>query len=324
MMKAKGKRQKAKGKNKSRQRSNTFFAMVVGCIGIWGQNSLLLPFAFCLLPFAFSFSVQAQGVYPQNSRQGAPPVESKPRILKDVGIDQRLGEQLPLDLTFRDEQGDTVRIGDYFKDRPVILSLVYYECPMLCHEVLTGLTRSIEQLSFSVGQEFEIVTVSFDARETPAMAQKQKDSYINWYKRAGASEGWHFLTGDQQEIDRLTAAVGFKYDYDEQTKQFAHASGIMALTPGGKLARYFYGVEYQPKDLRLGLVEASENRIGSAVDQILLYCYHYDPTTGKYGPVVMNILRLAGIATLLAMAAMFFVMRRRNAARLREQAGGVL
>ncbi|HET8675955.1 MAG TPA: SCO family protein, partial [Blastocatellia bacterium] len=190
----------------------------------------LLPLASCLLP-----SSAAQGVYPQNSRQGAPPAESKPRVLKDVGIDQRLGEQAPLDLTFRDEHGETVRIGDYFKDKPVILSLVYYECPMLCHEVLTGLTRSFEQLSFSVGKEFEVVTVSFDARETPEMARKQKDSYINWYKRAGASEGWHFLTGDQQAIDRLTEAVGFKYAYDEETKQFAHASGIMVLTPGGKL-----------------------------------------------------------------------------------------
>lgn len=287
------------------------------------RNKLLI-LAACLAPFAFSFAARAQGIYPQNSRQPAPAAESKPRVLKEVGIDQRLGEQAPLDLTFRDEYGVTVRLGDYFKQKPVILSLVYYECPMLCHEVLTGLTRGFEQLSFSVGQEFEVVTVSFDARETPEMARKQKDTYINWYKRAGASEGWHFLTGDQQAIDRLTEAVGFKYAYDEETKQFAHASGIMVLTPGGKLARYFYGVEYQPKDLRLGLVEASENRIGSAVDQILLYCYHYDPTTGKYGPVVMNILRLAGIGTLLAIAVMFVIMYRRNTARLREQAGGIL
>ena len=322
-MKAKGKRQKAKGKS----------LLTMSLVGFWllRENArrlfnarLLLPFAFCLLPFALSLTVYAQGIYPQNSRQPAPAAESKPRVLKEVGIDQRLGEQAPLDLTFRDEHGDAVRLGDYFKQKPVILSLVYYECPMLCHEVLTGLTRSFEQLSFSVGQEFEVVTVSFDARETPAMASKQKDTYINWYKRAGATEGWHFLTGDQQAIDRLTEAVGFKYAYDEDTKQFAHASGIMVLTPGGKLARYFYGVEYQPKDLRLGLVEASENRIGSAVDQILLYCYHYDPTTGKYGPVVMNILRLAGIATLLVIAVMFVIMYRRNTARLREQAGGIL
>jgi protein SCO1/2 len=286
--------------------------------------------ALCAMFFFFALAspslAPGQGIYPQNARQGAPPAESKPRILKDIGIDQRLNEQLPLDLTFRDELGQTVRVGDYFKGKPVILALVYYECPMLCHEVLTGLTRSFEQLSFSAGDEFEVVTVSFDARETPAMAQRQKDSYLNWYKRAGASEGWHFLTGDQPSIDRLTEAVGFKYAYDDETKQFAHASGIMVLTPGGKLARYFYGVEYQPKDLRLGLVEASENRIGSAVDQILLYCYHYDPTTGKYGPVVMNILRVCGVVTLLAMAAMFIVMRRRNIARtrMREQAGGIL
>ncbi|HJQ67899.1 MAG TPA: SCO family protein [Blastocatellia bacterium] len=278
----------------------------------------------CLFTFVayLSPTVAAQGIYPQNARQPAPPAESKPRVLKDVGIDQRLGEQLPLDITLRNENGEPVRLGDFFKEKPVVLSLVYYECPMLCHEVLTGMTRSFEKLSFSVGKEFEVVTVSFDARETPESARRQKDSYLSWYNRAGASEGWHFLTGDQQAIDRLTEAVGFKYAYDEDTKQFAHASGVMVLTSGGKLARYFYGVEYEPKDMRLGLVEASENRIGSPVDQILLYCYHYDPTTGKYGPVVMNILRLAGIITLMAIALLFVVMYRRNTARLREQAEG--
>ena len=287
------------------------------------RNRLLL-FAFCLLPFALSSVAWAQGSYPQSPMPSAPPENSRPKVLNDVGIDQRLGEQLPLDVNLRDEAGRDVRIGDYFKDRPVILALVYYDCPMLCHEVLTGLTRSFEQLNFSVGKEFEVVTVSFDPRETTQMAVREKEKYISWYKREGAAEGWHFLTGDQQSIDRLTRAVGFKYAYDEQTKQFAHASGVMLLTPQGKLARYFYGVEYQPKDMRLGLVEASENRIGSAVDQILLYCYHYDPTTGKYGPVVMNMLRAAGVFTLLAIGLLFVFMRRRNVARAREQAGGII
>ena len=284
----------------------------------------ILLLTFCLIPFALSSVAWAQGSYPQSPMPSTPPASSKPKVLDDVGIDQQLGGQLPLDLAFRDETGRDVRIGDYFRDRPVILALVYYDCPMLCHEVLTGLTRSFEQLNFSVGKEFEVVTVSFDARETPQMAVREKNNYINWYKREGAAEGWHFLTGDQPSIDRLTQAVGFKYAYDEQTKQFAHASGVMVLTPQGKLARYFYGVEYQPKDMRLGLVEASENRIGSAVDQILLYCYHYDPTTGKYGPVVMNMLRVAGVFTLLAIGLLFVFMRKRNIARLREQAGGII
>jgi protein SCO1 len=322
-MKAKGKRQKAKGKSLFAMRFLLQNSLINEC-RIASCARLFLPFAFCLLPFALSSISFAQGSYPQSPMPSAPPPTSKPKVLEDVGIDQRLGEQVPLDLTFRDETGRDVRIGDYFKEKPVVLALVYYDCPMLCHEVLTGLTRSFEHLNFSVGKEFEVVTVSFDARETPQMAVREKDNYINRYKRAGAADGWHFLTGDQQSIDRLTQAVGFKYAYDEETKQFAHASGIMVLTPQGKLARYFYGVEYQPKDLRLGLVESSENKIGSAVDQILLYCYHYDPTTGKYGPVVMNMLRLAGVITLLAIGALFVVMRRRNTARLREQAGGII
>jgi protein SCO1/2 len=288
------------------------------------MKKIFLLSAFCFLIFASASAARAQGSYPQSPMPAAPPESSKPKVLNDVGIDQRLGEQLPLDVGLRDEAGRDVRIGDYFKDRPVVLALVYYNCPMLCHEVLTGLTRSFDQLNFSVGKEFEVVAVSFDARETPEMAVREKEKYISWYKREGAAEGWHFLTGDQQSIDRLTRAVGFKYAYDEQTKQFAHASGVMVLTPNGKLARYFYGVEYQPKDMRLGLVEASENRIGSAVDQILLYCYHYDPTTGKYGPVVMNMLRVAGVFTLLAIGLLFVFMHRRNVARLREQAGGTI
>jgi len=189
--------------------------------------------------------------------------------------------------------------------------------------VLNGLTGSMDTLSFDIGKEFEVVTVSFDPRETPELARDKKETYIKWYKRPGAAEGWHFLTGDKHEIDKLAAAVGFRYRYDPATNQFAHASGIMLATPEGKLARYFYGIEYAPRDLKLGLIEASENKIGSPVDKLLLYCYHYDPASGKYGPVVMKLIRLGGAATMIGFVAMVFWMRRRNMMRQSGAGGGV-
>lgn len=280
-------------------------------------------FVVCLLPLTFSGLVFAQAW-----GQGPPPMSSettsdgKPRVLEDVGIDQKLDTQLPLDLIFRDESGATVRLGDYFGKRPVVLSLVYFNCPMLCNQVLNGLTGSMDTLSFDIGKEFDVVTVSFDPRETPELAREKKETYIKWYKRPGAADGWHFLTGDKHEIDKLAAAVGFRYHYDPATNQFAHASGIMLATPQGKLARYFYGIEYAPRDLKLGLIEASENRIGSPVDKLLLYCYHYDPAAGKYGPVVMNLIRLGGAATMIGFVAMVFWMRRRTAVRQRVELGG--
>ncbi|HET9533476.1 MAG TPA: SCO family protein [Blastocatellia bacterium] len=254
-------------------------------------------------------------------QQGSAP-GGKPKVLQDVGIEQRLNEQLPLDVTFRDETGREVRIGDYFGSKPVVLALVYYNCPMLCNQVLNGLVSSLRILSFDAGKEFNIVTLSFDARDTTELAMSKKEQYVKRYDRAGATEGWHFLTGDQQSIDRITEAVGFKYAFDPDTGQFAHASGIIVLTPQGKLARYFYGVEYYPKDLRFGLIEASENRIGNPVDQLLLYCYHYDPMTGKYGAVVLNIMRLAGLVTVVALVAFFIIMRRRDPARAGLRTGG--
>jgi len=246
---------------------------------------------------------------------------NRPAVLDEVGIDQKLNEPVPLDLEFRDETGKTVQLRDYFGEKPVVLSLVYYECPMLCTMVLNGLLRSFRALTFDVGKDFTVVTVSFDPRETPALAAAKKKTYIEGYGRPVAADGWHFLTGDEASIKRLTQAVGFRYVYDEETKQFAHASGIMVLTPQGKLARYFYGIEYAPKDLRLGLVEASAGKVGSPVDQVLLYCYHYDPQTGKYGVVIMNVLRLAGGATVLILGAFMFVMFRRDR-RLRIENGG--
>ena len=235
-----------------------------------------------------------------------------PPMLREVGIDQKLGAPLPLDLAFRDENGETVRLQHYFGERPVILAFVYYECPMLCTQVLNGLLENLKTLSFDVGKQFEVVTVSFDPGETPTLAAEKKAGYLKQYARAGAEQGWHFLTGDTAAIRQLTNAAGFRYKYDLATDQFAHASGIMVITPQGKIARYFYGIEYPARDLRLALVEASENKIGSLVDQVLLYCFHYDPSVGKYGLVIMNVLRLAGIATVMALGTFMIVMFRRD------------
>jgi protein SCO1/2 len=236
-----------------------------------------------------------------------------PKALNNVGIDQKLNEQLPLDVVFRDEMGREVRLGEYFNHgRPVLLSFVYYECPMICNEVLNGLAGALKTLSFDVGKEFDVVTVSLDARETPELAAAKKASYMARYNRAGAEKGWHFLTGDQKSIDALTQAAGFRYAYDDATKQFAHASGIMLATPDGRLARYFFGIEYAPKELRLSIIEASEHKIGTPVDALLLYCFHYDPTTGKYGLAIMNVVRLGGVLTVIGIIAFLILMRRRN------------
>ena len=231
----------------------------------------------------------------------SPPANVRPPGLKNVGIEQHLNEQIPPELTFRDENGKPVRLADYFGKKPMILNLVYYQCPMLCGEVLSGLESALRVLKFDVGDQFDVLTVSFDPRETPAMATAKKTEFLKRYGRPGAAQGWHFLTGPQQSIDALTKAAGFQYEYDAKSGQFAHTTAIMVLTPEGRIAQYYYGVEYAPKDLRLGLIQASQNKIGNLVDQVLLYCYHYDPATGKYGAVVMRILRLAGAATILTL-----------------------
>lgn len=254
----------------------------------------------------------------QGMTQGimSPPATVRPPGLKNVGIEQHLDEQIPANLTFRDETGKVVRLRDYFGKRPMILNLVYYRCPMLCGEVLIGLESALRALKFDVGKEFDVITVSFDARETPEIAAAKKAEYLKRYGRPGAAQGWHFLTGPQESIDVLTKAAGFQYQYDSKTGQFAHATAIMVLTPAGRIAQYYYGVEYAPKDLRLGLIQASENKIGNLVDQVLLYCYHYDPATGKYGAVVMRIMRLAAAATLLALGALMTILFRRAAERV--------
>lgn len=235
----------------------------------------------------------------------------RPKALEGVGIDQRLDEQVPLELAFRDEAGRAVRLADYFGKRPVLLALVYYDCPMLCTQVLNGLVSALNVVSFDAGREFDVVVVSFDAREKPADASAKKIAYLSRYKRPGADAGWHFLTGDSASIAALARAVGFRYRYDPDLDQFAHASAVYVLTPGGRVSRYFFGIEYAPKDLRLGLVEAAGSRIGTPVDQILLYCFHYDPRSGKYGAAILNIVRLAGAATLLVLIVSVGLMSRR-------------
>jgi protein SCO1/2 len=243
--------------------------------------------------------------------------QGRPPLLRDVGLDQRLNQQMPLALTFRDEAGDVVQLGKYFTGKPVILVLSYYQCPRLCPMVLDGLVRSLRTLTLTVGKEFQVLTVSIDARDTPADATAKKSQYLRQYGRAEAADGWHFLTGEPEAIEPLARAVGFRYAYDAEHDQFAHAAGIIVLTPAGKLARYFYGIEYAPRDLRLSLVEASANKIGSPIDQLLLFCFHYDPATGKYGLVIMNVLRLAGLVTVLGLGAgigiMFWRDRRQKA-----------
>ena len=288
----------------------------------------LLLSAFCL-PAAAQFS-QTQGnspLYSSRPYQPRAPV-GLPKALTGVGIDQKLNEQLPLDLVLKNENGESVKLGDYFGKKPVVLSLVYYQCPMLCNQMLNGMVTAFRVMSFVPGKEFEVVTISFDPRETPELAAAKKKTYVDYlpeYKRASAAAGWHFLTADEASIARITSAVGFRYHWDDATNQFAHASGIYVATPQGKLARYFYGIEYAPRDLRLGLIEAAENKIGSPVDQLLLYCYHYDPATGKYGAAVMNMMRAGGVITLLALAVLLLALRRRSRAQVAwraRQAGG--
>jgi protein SCO1/2 len=253
-------------------------------------------------------SFHSPGVTNDNSVPSA----QMPGVLRDVGFDQRLGEQVPLDLVFHDEGGKDVRLADLMHGKPAVLSLVYYECPMLCTMVLNGLTSCMQMVKFDVGKEFDVITVSFDPRDTPEIAAKKKAGYVQRYRREGAAAGWHFLTGSEESIRSLTKACGFRYKWDEKSNQFVHASGIMVLTPDGHLSRYFYGVEYPPKDLRLGLVEAANGKIGNVADQVLLYCFHYDPATGKYGAAVIAILRLAAGMTLVGLAALLLLMRRRG------------
>lgn len=230
--------------------------------------------------------------------------------INQVRIEQKLDTQIPLDTTFRDETGKSIRIGDYFNDKPVVLVFAYYECPMLCTVVLNELTRVLKVLQFSPGKEFEVITVSISPTETPELAARKKANYVEHLGREGAGKSWHFLTGEEDQIKRLADAVGFQYVYDPKTKQYAHSAGLMVLTPKGKLARYFYGIDYSAKDLRFALIEASKNKIGTPVDQVFLYCYQYNPSTGKYGLVILRVVQLAGIITALSLGAFIYLMLR--------------
>ncbi len=245
--------------------------------------------------------------------------DQRPEALQQVRFDQKLDARLPLDATFRDESGREVRLGEFFGGRPVVLAFVYYECPMLCTQILNGLVSGLGVLEQTAGQDFDVVAISFDARETPVMAAAKKAVYLDTYKRPGAERGWHFLTGDEASIRRVTAAAGFSYSWDEATQQFAHASGVIVTTPDGRLSRYLFGIEYPPRDLKFALMESSEGRIGSVVDQVLLYCYHYEPATGSYSLVAMNAVRLGGavtVALLLGFVAMS--LRRDSRAAVRH------
>ena len=243
--------------------------------------------------------------------------QERPTILREVGFDQRLDQRVPGDIALRDETGREVRLADYLGKKPVVLTLVYYECPSLCTMTLNGLVSAMNAVAFDAGREYDVVTVSFEPRETPALATAKKEAYLKRYQRPGAAAGWHFLTGDPAEIARLTQAVGFRYTWDERIRQYAHPSGVVVLTPEGRIARYLFGIEYAPKDLRFALVEASQGRVGGVVDQAILYCYQYDPMTGKYGTAIMRLLRVASVLTLGALGAFIFTMwrRERRAAR---------
>jgi protein SCO1/2 len=261
-----------------------------------------------LSPFAFGLRASAQ---PEGSSIRRP-AGAPPPVLKEIGIDQLLNNQVPLDLEFRDESGRTVKLAEYFKDKPVVLSLVYYNCPQLCTQVLTGLLGALKGLPMTPGKEFVNLSVSFDPRETPELAAAKKAEYLKRYNRPGAEAGWHFLTGDEAAIQALAKAVGFRYVWDAVTQQYAHTGGIMVLTPQGTVSRYFYGIEYAPRDLRFGVIDASAGRVGSLADQVILYCYEYDPASGTYGLVVMRLLRIFAGMTLATLLALFLYLRRKE------------
>jgi protein SCO1 len=266
--------------------------------------------------------VSAQGNAPGLRPDPTMPSSQVPAALSQVSFEQRLNEQLPLDLPFKDEHGRTVKLGEYFGRKPVVLAFVYYECPMLCTQVLNGLESALRVLNESVGKEFDVVTVSFDPKETPVLALGKKKAYLERYKRPEAEQGWHFLTGEQASIDALTKAAGFNYSWDEASHQFAHASGIVVATPAGKVSRYFFGIDYSPRDVKFALIESSNEKIGTLADRLLLYCYHYDPAKGNYGFVAMRAVRIGGAVTILALVGFVFVSLRSDFAKATSRQAG--
>jgi protein SCO1/2 len=277
---------------------------------------LVVAICVCILNFAFCIDpagAQLQpGIPSQMGHQTGIVASNVPPQFKSVTFAQRLNHQLPLETLLKDEAGRSVRLGDFFREKPVMLAFVYYQCPMLCPMTLNGISSALKALSFTPGKDFEIVVVSFDPRDTPESANAKKQAHLAHWKTADTAAGWHFLTGDEASIRQLTSAAGFSYTWDETTGQFAHVSGVLTLTPDGRLARYFYGVEYSPRELRLALVESSQGRIGSKVEEVLLYCFHYDPTTGRYGWAVMALVRLGGALTVAFVLGFVLLMRRRE------------
>jgi len=275
-----------------------------------------LCFVTCALCLDPGGSAQAQPGFPAGgySDPQAPGTVSTdvPPQLHDVTFKQRLGEMLPLDASFRDESGRTVTLGQFFGSRPVVLAFVYYQCPMLCTQVMNGLSSALKVLPFKAGEDFDVVLISFDPRDTPAIAAEKKRAHLEYWSTEKDGAAWHLLSGDEASIRRATSAAGFTYQWDERTGQFAHVSGVLVATPEGKLSRYFYGVEYSPRELRLALVESGQGNVGSAIDELLLYCFHYDPESGRYGLLVMNLVRLGGVLTVLFVAGFIVLMRRRE------------
>src|SRR5262245_4922034 len=275
------------------------------------------PWALCLVLWALCLGeAQAQpgfpgGGYSEPQKPGTVSTDVPPQ-LRDVTFKQRLGDRLPVDATFRDETGHVVTLGQFFGRRPTVLAFVYYNCPMLCTQVMNGLSSALKVMPFTAGQDFDVVLVSFDPRDTPAIAAEKKRAHLEYWSAEKDAPAWHLLTGDEETISRVTSAAGFTYRWDEPTGQFAHISGILVVNPDGRLSRYFYGVEYSPKELRLALVESGQGRIGSVIDELLLYCFHYDPESGRYGVVVMNLVRLGGVLTVLFIGGFIFVMRSRE------------
>jgi len=272
--------------------------------------------AAVVLLLAFAATLPAQkllGPPTQSAMQDSNLKPALPGALAGVGIDQKLNQQLPLDVNLRDEFGRDVKLRDYFKSgKPVLLAPVYYRCPMLCTQILNGVAGALKAVSLLPGQDFEVVAVSFDPKDTAELAAAKKQAYLKRYGRPNTANGWHLLTGDEANVKELMDAIGYHYRYEPKTDQYAHASGIMLATPEGRLSRYFYGIEYSPRDVRLGLVEASQNKIGNPVDQILLFCFHYDPATGKYGAVAMNIVRAAGAGFVLLCGGVLAIVLRRD------------
>ena len=277
------------------------------------SSVLVLLITAASLFFAASLSAQMTGAPTAGYKPEPGAVASSiPRPLREIGFDQHLDQTLPLDTPFTDERGQTVRLAQYFGSKPVVLAFVYYSCPMLCTQVLNAMTSTLSVLSLDAGKDFEVVLVGFDPREKPEQAAAKKAEQLLRYKRPGADAGWHFLTGAEPAIKKVASAAGFRYVWDEPTNQFAHPTGIIIVTPDGRPARYLFGIEYGPRDVRFALLEASAGKIGSVADSLLLYCYHYDPMTGRYGLYIMRTLRIAGVATVLLMATFIIVMVRRE------------